>query len=159
MNAHATAGSSVGTTESASSSSSSKTPASTTTKKPEIWWSNAIFFVGFHVMSLIGAVYLSPPQSVPWQTWVLCFVSWQLASFGITIGESEPAFRHDTRDLFPFSLTLVALYLLSAGYHRLWSHQAFTATTPLRIVLAWMGCLGFQGSIKWWVLRHRLHHR
>lgn len=22
-----------------------------------------------------------------------------------------------------------------------------------------MGCLGFQGSIKWWVLRHRLHHR
>jgi hypothetical protein len=21
------------------------------------------------------------------------------------------------------------------------------------------GCLGFQGSIRWWVLRHRLHHR
>ncbi|KAJ9110984.1 hypothetical protein QFC20_002751 [Naganishia adeliensis] len=45
------------------------------------------------------------------------------------------------------------------GYHRLWSHRAFTATTPLRIVLAWMASMGFQGSAKWWVLRHRLHHR
>ena len=49
--------------------------------------------------------------------------------------------------------------LMFVGYHRLWSHRAFTATLPLRIVLAWMGSMGFQGSIKWWVLRHRLHHR
>jgi stearoyl-CoA desaturase (delta-9 desaturase) len=27
------------------------------------------------------------------------------------------------------------------------------------MTLAWMGSMGFQGSIKWWVLRHRLHHR
>ncbi|KAJ9096422.1 hypothetical protein QFC21_005244 [Naganishia friedmannii] len=45
------------------------------------------------------------------------------------------------------------------GYHRLWSHRAYTATTPLRIALAWMASMGFQGSVKWWVLRHRLHHR
>jgi hypothetical protein len=49
--------------------------------------------------------------------------------------------------------------LTPAGYHRLWSHRAFTAALPLRITLAWMGSMGFQGSIKWWVLRHRLHHR
>ncbi|CCG81290.1 Stearoyl-CoA desaturase [Taphrina deformans PYCC 5710] len=30
---------------------------------------------------------------------------------------------------------------------------------PLRIVLAIMGTMAFQGSIKWWVIRHRLHHR
>lgn len=49
----------------------------------------------------------------------MCIMSWQLATFGITV-----------------------------GYHRLWSHRAFTAKLPLRIVLAGMGCLGFQGSIK-----------
>lgn len=27
------------------------------------------------------------------------------------------------------------------------------------MILAIMGSLGFQGSIKWWCLRHRLHHR
>nr|XP_019050923.1 hypothetical protein I302_01366 [Kwoniella bestiolae CBS 10118]OCF29853.1 hypothetical protein I302_01366 [Kwoniella bestiolae CBS 10118] len=94
-----------------------------TGEKGEIWWS-------IHIFALVGAIYLSPLTSIDPKTLVLCFISWQLASFGITI-----------------------------GYHRLWSHRAFTATTPLRIVLAWMGSMGFQGSIKWWVLRHRLHHR
>jgi stearoyl-CoA desaturase (Delta-9 desaturase) len=45
------------------------------------------------------------------------------------------------------------------GYHRLWSHRSYQAGTVLRIVLAILGTMAFQGSIKWWVLRHRLHHR
>jgi hypothetical protein len=52
-----------------------------------------------------------------------------------------------------------AMLTRSVGYHRLWSHRAFTAAPSLRVVLAAMGSTGFQGSIKWWVLRHRLHHR
>ncbi|KAG7566925.1 hypothetical protein FFLO_01304 [Filobasidium floriforme] len=95
-----------------------------------IWWSNTLFFLGFHVLAIYGVLYLAPPSKIGWQTWVLCGLSWQAASFGVTI-----------------------------GYHRLWSHKAFTATLPLRITLAWMASLGFQGSVKWWVLRHRLHHR
>ncbi|KAJ3017242.1 UNVERIFIED_CONTAM: hypothetical protein HDU68_011792 [Siphonaria sp. JEL0065] len=65
-----------------------------------------------------------------WQTVVLMFVIVVLGELGITM-----------------------------GYHRLWSHRAYTASLPLRAVLAFMGTLGFQGSIKWWTLRHRLHHR
>ncbi|QRV80236.1 Fatty acid desaturase [Ceratobasidium sp. AG-Ba] len=94
-----------------------------------IWWSNAIFFVSMHIAAALG-VYKYPAWQVPRRTLVLCIVSWQLASFGITI-----------------------------GYHRLWSHKSFTARRPLRMILAIMGALGFQGSIKWWCLRHRLHHR
>lgn len=45
------------------------------------------------------------------------------------------------------------------GYHRLWSHATYRATWPLRLVLALAGTMGFQGSIKWWSQRHRLHHR
>jgi stearoyl-CoA desaturase (delta-9 desaturase) len=45
------------------------------------------------------------------------------------------------------------------GYHRLWSHQSYKATFAVRAVLAFMGTMAFQGSIKWWCLRHRLHHR
>lgn len=48
---------------------------------------------------------------------------------------------------------------ITMGYHRLWSHRAFKAAWPLRLFLALMGTLSFQGSIKWWVERHRLHHR
>jgi stearoyl-CoA desaturase (delta-9 desaturase) len=63
-------------------------------------------------------------------TWVMVFLISQLAMLGITV-----------------------------GYHRLWSHQAYEARLPLRFFLSVLGTLGFQGSIKWWVLRHRLHHR
>lgn len=48
---------------------------------------------------------------------------------------------------------------ITAGYHRLWSHRAYSATLPLRIMLMILGTNAFQGSIKWWSLRHRLHHR
>ena len=40
---------------------------------------------------------------------------------------------------------------LRIGYHRLWSHRSFTAKLPLRIVLAAMGTLGFQGSIRYFL--------
>ncbi|CAE6434063.1 unnamed protein product [Rhizoctonia solani] len=100
-----------------------------TPPRAPIWWSNAIFFVAMHVIAVLG-VYYYPIWLVPRKTIVLCILSWQLASFGITL-----------------------------GYHRLWSHRSFTARRPLRAILAVMGALGFQGSIKWWCLRHRLHHR
>ncbi|CAG8492503.1 6124_t:CDS:2 [Funneliformis mosseae] len=58
-----------------------------------------------------------------------------------------------------FFICQLAMFGITVGYHRLWSHRAYEAKTPLRVVLAFLGTLGFQGSIKWWVLRHRIHHR
>ncbi|KAJ7193290.1 hypothetical protein GGX14DRAFT_16256 [Mycena pura] len=96
----------------------------------DIWWSNALFFVSVHVLAAWGAFYWRPFHKVPTASRVLGFLVWQLADFGITI-----------------------------GYHRLYSHRAFKAKLAVRVVLAGLGSAGFQGSIKWWCLRHRLHHR
>ncbi|KAJ3569727.1 hypothetical protein NP233_g4868 [Leucocoprinus birnbaumii] len=41
----------------------------------------------------------------------------------------------------------------------MYSHKSFRASLPLRIVLAALGTAAHQGSIRWWCLRHRLHHR
>ncbi|KAF8831729.1 hypothetical protein HHX47_DHR1001275 [Lentinula edodes] len=102
---------------------------STIASHPHIWWSNGIFFVSIHLAALVG-MYCLPPTLVSWPTLALTCAMWQLAEFGITI-----------------------------GYHRLWSHRAFRASMGVRFVLALLGSAGFQGSIKWWCLRHRLHHR
>ncbi|KAJ4467419.1 hypothetical protein C8J55DRAFT_525938 [Lentinula edodes] len=102
---------------------------STIASHPHIWWSNSIFFVSVHLAALVG-MYCLPPTLVSWPTLALTYAMWQLAEFGITI-----------------------------GYHRLWSHRAFRASMGVRFVLALLGSAGFQGSIKWWCLRHRLHHR
>ena len=52
-----------------------------------------------------------------------------------------------------------AILSITMGYHRLWSHRSYRASWPVRLVLAFFGTIAFQGSIKWWVQRHRLHHR
>ncbi|KAF8078933.1 hypothetical protein FPV67DRAFT_85563 [Lyophyllum atratum] len=96
---------------------------------PEIWWSNAVFFVSVHVAATLGAIYW-PPHAVPRASLILSLVVWQFGTFGITV-----------------------------GYHRLYSHRAFRASLGTRVLLAAMGSSAFQGSIKWWCLRHRLHHR
>ncbi|KAJ7361409.1 hypothetical protein DFH08DRAFT_844042 [Mycena albidolilacea] len=102
----------------------------TESPKIAIWWSNASFFLATHVFAVWGALYWRPIHAVPTQSLVLALLVWQLADFGITI-----------------------------GYHRLYSHRAFRAKFAVRVVLAALGSAGFQGSIKWWCLRHRLHHR
>jgi stearoyl-CoA desaturase (delta-9 desaturase) len=48
---------------------------------------------------------------------------------------------------------------ITMGYHRLWSHNAFHANYGVRLALSLCAVMAYQGSIKWWSLRHRLHHR
>ncbi|KAI0050568.1 hypothetical protein FA95DRAFT_1555494 [Auriscalpium vulgare] len=101
----------------------------TQSKPVAVWWSNAVFFLAAHVAAACG-LYLRPPSTVPRATLIMTILLWQIASFGITI-----------------------------GYHRLYSHRAFRASFGVRLVLSFLGAMAFQGSIKWWTLRHRLHHR
>lgn len=95
----------------------------------KIWWGNAVLFVSAHIATCIG-MYLKPVWNLPRATLLLFILDWQASMFGITI-----------------------------GYHRLYSHRAFRATFGVRLILTALGSMAFQGSIKWWCLRHRLHHR
>ena len=48
---------------------------------------------------------------------------------------------------------------ITAGYHRLWAHRSYNASTPLQFALSMAGAGAVQGSIKWWSRGHRAHHR
>jgi len=48
---------------------------------------------------------------------------------------------------------------ITAGYHRLWAHTSYKATTPLKIFLAAAGAAAVEGSARWWSRDHRAHHR
>ena len=48
---------------------------------------------------------------------------------------------------------------VTLGYHRCFTHRSFVAKRPLKIVLAVLGSMAFQGSIIGWVADHRRHHR
>jgi stearoyl-CoA desaturase (Delta-9 desaturase) len=48
---------------------------------------------------------------------------------------------------------------ITIGYHRLFTHRAFKANRPLKIILAAAGSMAIQGSLIAWVANHRRHHR
>jgi stearoyl-CoA desaturase (delta-9 desaturase) len=48
---------------------------------------------------------------------------------------------------------------ITAGAHRLWAHRSYEAHFLLRCFLAIIQLQSFQGSIRWWSEKHRVHHR
>ncbi len=48
---------------------------------------------------------------------------------------------------------------ISAGYHRLFSHKAFEASRPVKLVCLLFGAASFENSALKWSSDHRLHHR
>jgi len=87
-----------------------------------------------HVVILIGipilAVYGIFTTPLQTNTLILFVITYFLGGFGIT-----------------------------AGYHRLWSHKAYSATVPLKIFLLIIGASALQGSARWWCRNHRAHHK
>lgn len=60
-------------------------------------------------------------------------------------------------------LTLVCIVVLghaiTIGYHRCFSHRSFVPVRWLKITLATLGTMAFQGPVITWVAVHRRHHR
>jgi stearoyl-CoA desaturase (Delta-9 desaturase) len=52
----------------------------------------------------------------------------------------------------------VVAHGVTVGFHRLFTHRSFEARRPLKIALALIGSLSFQGSLIGWVADHRRHH-
>jgi stearoyl-CoA desaturase (delta-9 desaturase) len=63
----------------------------------------------------------------------------------------------------PIALMVVFMVVIghgvTVGFHRLFAHRSFEANRPLKIFLALLGTLSFQGSLIGWVADHRRHHR
>jgi stearoyl-CoA desaturase (delta-9 desaturase) len=55
-------------------------------------------------------------------------------------------------------LTVVTIFAISAGYHRLFSHRAYEAHPVLRFLLLAFGAGAFQNSALAWAADHRRHH-
>ncbi|VVC27060.1 Hypothetical protein CINCED_3A025520 [Cinara cedri] len=48
---------------------------------------------------------------------------------------------------------------ITAGAHRLWSHRAYKAKWPLRVILIIFNTIAFQNHVYEWARDHRLHHK
>lgn len=56
------------------------------------------------------------------------------------------------------SLYWLRMFAVTAGYHRYFSHRAFTTGRAFQFVLAFLAQTTTQKSVLWWAAKHRHHH-
>jgi stearoyl-CoA desaturase (Delta-9 desaturase) len=93
-------------------------------------WLNTLF---------LGSTLLATLTGVPWYLWQHGLNPFQTALF-----------------LFFFAATGLSITL---GYHRLYSHQSFKASWPVRIFTLVFGAAAFENSALSWAADHRRHHK
>ncbi len=57
------------------------------------------------------------------------------------------------------AMHLLALTGLELGFHRLFAHRTYQASRGVKMALAALGSMAFQGPVIWWPAIHRKHHR
>ncbi len=97
---------------------------------PPLLWVQTILFASTFLIALIGVPWYALAVGFDWTAW-LGFVLFCGAT-GISI---------------------------TAGYHRLWAHNAYKAHWALRLFYALFGAAAVQNSVLSWVTGHRRHHR
>jgi stearoyl-CoA desaturase (Delta-9 desaturase) len=50
-------------------------------------------------------------------------------------------------------------FSLSIGFHRLFTHNAFKTSTPVRVGLTILGCMAARSTMITWTSQHRRHHQ
>jgi stearoyl-CoA desaturase (delta-9 desaturase) len=50
------------------------------------------------------------------------------------------------------------MFLITAFYHRYFSHRAFRTSRPFQFIMAALGCTAGQRGPLWWAAHHRHHH-
>lgn len=73
--------------------------------------------------------------------------------YGISVGYGLAAW------IAFFVLTAMTELAITAGYHRLWSHNTYKAHWSLRLYYALFGAMALQNTVLDWCSGHRTHHR
>nr|AGO45843.1 acyl-CoA desaturase HvirKPVE [Heliothis virescens] len=61
--------------------------------------------------------------------------------------------------LFTIFLHVAMATSVTAGAHRLWSHRAYKAKLPLKIILLTFFTMAYQNTVMVWARDHRAHHK
>jgi stearoyl-CoA desaturase (delta-9 desaturase) len=97
--------------------------------EPIAWWS-AVFLIATPVAAVIAVPWQAATMGVSWANILACGALWIATGLGVT-----------------------------AGYHRLFSHRAWQAPAPIRLLFALLGGAAFENSVIAWSAGHRYHHK
>jgi stearoyl-CoA desaturase (Delta-9 desaturase) len=55
------------------------------------------------------------------------------------------------------SLYWLRMFAIGAGYHRYFSHRAYSTSRAFQFILAFLAQSSAQKSVQWWAAKHRHH--
>ena len=94
--------------------------------------------------------------------WDLLNASFLLGTLGLAAVLVPLEFRHALSHWGEWVMFLVMFFAIglgvTAGYHRLYSHRAYQAAWPVRLVLLCLAAASFENSALQWCSSHRVHH-
>lgn len=93
-------------------------------------WTNSLFLLGMLALALTAA---------PAYLWLVGLDGFQIALF--------------------FAFFIATGLSITLGYHRLFSHRAFKASWPVRLLTLVFGAAAFENSALCWAADHRQHHK
>ena len=104
----------------------------TVTERPRrpIIWGNVAFLTLTPLAAAVAVPWYAITHGITWVEIAACAVMWLVTGVSIT-----------------------------AGYHRLFTHRAYSAVAPVRALFAIIGAATFQNSVIVWGAAHRFHHR
>jgi stearoyl-CoA desaturase (Delta-9 desaturase) len=117
---------------------------------------------------MLAALKLLPSKKTMFSRFPFDRVNWLISSFLIgTLFLSLTAvplylyfFGIDWFQIVLFFFMLYACgFSITLGYHRLFSHLAFCASSFVRLFTVIFGAGAFEGSVLWWASEHRSHHK
>lgn len=98
--------------------------------KNPIDWVTTIFLLTSPLVGIFGTLYVYLYESIHLGTWALFLFYFFATGMGITV-----------------------------GYHRLFSHKAYEAKSPIKLLLLLFGAAAFQSTALEWSEDHRIHHK
>ncbi|MGH9203229.1 MAG: fatty acid desaturase, partial [Vicinamibacterales bacterium] len=57
------------------------------------------------------------------------------------------------------ALYVVRMFVVTAGYHRYFSHRSFKTSRVFQFILGFLAQTSAQRGVLWWAAKHRHHHR
>ncbi len=107
-------------------------PPDTSRERPHrpVLWGNVAFLTLTPLAAAVAVPWYATTYGITWVEIAACAVMWLVTGVSIT-----------------------------AGYHRLFTHRAYSAVAPVRALFAIVGAATFQNSVIVWGAAHRFHHR
>lgn len=93
---------------------------------------------------------------IVWRNVIIFVIIHTVAAYGIYLAFTSAKIA---TTLYAIILYQMGAFGITAGAHRLWSHKAYKAKWPLKLILVLCQTLAHQNSVIEWSRDHRVHHK